>query len=1060
MLRRMDVRPAERLIFGWGSACLVLLGAAAFALLNTAETLFLKRVGVESMPLALLASAALLVLTTAWAGTIASKDPPRWLPRILALIALAPLPFAPFIEGQAPAVFACLVLVARQVLAVGMLVFWLAMGSLVPTRRAKQLFAPLAAGVTVGGIVGSFGSEPLARWAGLDGLIVLCSVVLGGAAAASTRLIHRGTRQLDRGLASPTVTTPVAQASPVAVFRTSRLFRLLAVALFCGGALSPVLYFQFTSVLDAATTGPEAEQQLLGLYSQFRGWVNVALLAGQLWLTARLYRNVGLPLSLALWPAVYVLGFAWLGLDFSLLVAFATFGAVRVAEESVADPAQRVLYSLFPDGIRARASGWLEGPIYRLGGASGNGFVLAALALGGGAWVGWGALPVAGIWLASALLLWRVYPGLLLQASAEHGLAGADVDRASLLDAATLRSLADHLVDPDPGVCRAALDLLVDGERARVVALIAGAVESAPPGNRPLLAQALRQLVESSAPESARSDAAMQSLARALRAQPPLLPELREDLLRAYARLTSDLASDDPRSEASKALLDRALGDRAAPVRLVAVAELHRRAAPPPGLRDLDRLLSDALSASDALLRRAARQELRSILLSTLPDARWHERLGVLVHHLEQRADRVETANALRAVARRHGSAAKAAASSALRYVGDRDAEVRGPLLAIAGHAGLAEEGARMVSALGARERSEAEGAREGLVALGPAAALPLLVGMEFGGPLRRDAILSVLRELEVDAAILEALRVRQLGAIYEMLLLRAAMERLSGPPAFLLQRRLDERVGEGLGAMLCLLAASHEEPRLTQLEGRLRRAEPGHQRDLVIEAIEALLGRGERLVIVPLLEPGDRATELAVTAMGHPVPDAEAAVAELRRSPDETTRRLADAIRLEGSDAIGDAVPMPLAMDIAVRLQEVPAFARLGTPQLLQLAGLLQEQKLTPGERIYGVGEEGLSLYFVLDGEVELRRGDLVLERVGAGSIFGELSTVDGLPRSADAVASTAVRLFRLEREDLVPLLDETPGLAVGLAQLLSSRVRRLEERLEQTLAATGEGG
>jgi CRP-like cAMP-binding protein len=47
---------------------------------------------------------------------------------------------------------------------------------------------------------------------------------------------------------------------------------------------------------------------------------------------------------------------------------------------------------------------------------------------------------------------------------------------------------------------------------------------------------------------------------------------------------------------------------------------------------------------------------------------------------------------------------------------------------------------------------------------------------------------------------------------------------------------------------------------------------------------------------------------------------------------------------------------------------------------------------------------------------------------------------------------------LLRLERDDLMPLLEEAPGLAIGLTQFLSSRVRRLEDRLEDAVSPSEE--
>jgi CRP-like cAMP-binding protein len=52
--------------------------------------------------------------------------------------------------------------------------------------------------------------------------------------------------------------------------------------------------------------------------------------------------------------------------------------------------------------------------------------------------------------------------------------------------------------------------------------------------------------------------------------------------------------------------------------------------------------------------------------------------------------------------------------------------------------------------------------------------------------------------------------------------------------------------------------------------------------------------------------------------------------------------------------------------------------------------------------------------------------------------------------------VLETPHRLLRLDRDDLLHLLEEAPGLAIGLAQRLSSRVRRLEDRLEDALSSS----
>jgi CRP-like cAMP-binding protein len=101
-------------------------------------------------------------------------------------------------------------------------------------------------------------------------------------------------------------------------------------------------------------------------------------------------------------------------------------------------------------------------------------------------------------------------------------------------------------------------------------------------------------------------------------------------------------------------------------------------------------------------------------------------------------------------------------------------------------------------------------------------------------------------------------------------------------------------------------------------------------------------------------------------------------------------------------------------------------------------------------GATLFAEGDEGDGLYIVLEGEVELRKGGRPVGRRAAGSFFGELSTLDGVPRGTSAYAAGPVRLLRLDREDFFALMEEVPALGIGLAQYLALLVRELEGRLQ----------
>jgi AAA family ATP:ADP antiporter len=1055
VLSRVGIEPSERALCGWAGLCLALLGAAAYALFNASEALFLKRVGVAYLPWVLLASSFALVVTTGLAGRgLATADRPRAMPGVLIGLAALLVAFWVLLSlWQVPAVFGVFVLVSRQLLALGLLVTWLALGDLLTGRRAKRLFAPLAAGITIGGIVGSFGSDPVARLVGIEGLVLVSAALLLGAALAARRLpgaapggpvgaIASGGAARDAGIRSEEV-------SPQKVWRESPLFRLLLVSVLCGGLLSPVLYFEFSYLADAATAGADGEQRLLALFAQFRGWLNIGTLAFQLWLSGQLYRRIGLPLSLALEPVSYLLGFAWLGVRPGLMVGVAALGAGRITEDGIAGPGMRVLFNLFPERLRARASGLLQGPINRVGGVVGNGAVLLALAAGATSLIAWAALPVAILWTAAALKLWRSYPKLLLQASGERSLASAGADMATLLDARTIRALAKSLRDPDPRVCRAAVDLVRAAEPASGVEVLAEALVGAPASTRPLLVDALHALVEPLPAGSLRDGSAPAALAEVLEEVRDKEVEERADLLQSYARLVGSAGAEDRAGQSSLRVLNRALGDREAAVRLVAVAELHRRGCPPPGVADLAAVLRSAITGRDVLIRRSARRELRAMLVSRQPDDEWHAGLTLLAECLGQRADRAETAEALVEVARRHGGGVAPIADRVVRWMDDRDPRVRAAVLRFAGHAGLTPQMQRLIAGLGSHFVEVSAAAREGLVAFGSAATEPLLADVEAGASARRKAVVSVLRELDPERALLEAFYTRQLERARAAAVLRVALD--GRDPSRLVLRRLEERVTDGAGTLLALLSVLQDDERIGELEWRLRHASDERARDIVVEALEALLAPAARAGLMPLIEdaPWEQGVRTG-SAFGRRTPSAAEAWDELLQDPDPVSWRLARRFApqaLEERRRMGDAPGVLDPMDVAVRLQDAPAFGRLPTRQLMGLAEVLEEMRFDAGATVFSEGDEADGIYFVYEGEVEIRHGGSITGSIGPGAFFGELSTLDGVPRNRSARACEASLLLRLEREELLALMEQDPALGIGLSQFLCSRVRALQD-------------
>ena len=107
-----------------------------------------------------------------------------------------------------------------------------------------------------------------------------------------------------------------------------------------------------------------------------------------------------------------------------------------------------------------------------------------------------------------------------------------------------------------------------------------------------------------------------------------------------------------------------------------------------------------------------------------------------------------------------------------------------------------------------------------------------------------------------------------------------------------------------------------------------------------------------------------------------------------------------------------------------------VPFFAKCGAPLIAEVARLLRPRDYPPGAVIMRQGEPGDCMYFVVDGEVEIRLpGEAVY--LGSSQFFGELALLTGEPRTATVVAARASTLLALDIVDFHELMARQPEMA-----------------------------
>jgi len=110
---------------------------------------------------------------------------------------------------------------------------------------------------------------------------------------------------------------------------------------------------------------------------------------------------------------------------------------------------------------------------------------------------------------------------------------------------------------------------------------------------------------------------------------------------------------------------------------------------------------------------------------------------------------------------------------------------------------------------------------------------------------------------------------------------------------------------------------------------------------------------------------------------------------------------------------------------------------------ELDQLLGPAARFRYPPERVIMREGHFGVVLFVVLEGQVAIRVGNAVVEKVGPGGIFGEMALVDRAPRLATAVAESDCTLLAVSRQMFLYPAKKSPRFAISLLRAVSERAR-----------------
>lgn len=156
--------------------------------------------------------------------------------------------------------------------------------------------------------------------------------------------------------------------------------------------------------------------------------------------------------------------------------------------------------------------------------------------------------------------------------------------------------------------------------------------------------------------------------------------------------------------------------------------------------------------------------------------------------------------------------------------------------------------------------------------------------------------------------------------------------------------------------------------------------------------------------------------------------------------------------------DRYENMLPSSMDQDIdkkAALLKNVPLFAGLGGEQVHALAEVAMVRRVPTESIILLAEEEGDTLFVIVNGRVKVTvmsedGREVILSILKDGDIFGEMSLLDGKPRSASVISTDETEMIMLRRPDFLSRLSRFPEMASRMLATLAERLRRTNRQVE----------
>jgi CRP/FNR family cyclic AMP-dependent transcriptional regulator len=147
------------------------------------------------------------------------------------------------------------------------------------------------------------------------------------------------------------------------------------------------------------------------------------------------------------------------------------------------------------------------------------------------------------------------------------------------------------------------------------------------------------------------------------------------------------------------------------------------------------------------------------------------------------------------------------------------------------------------------------------------------------------------------------------------------------------------------------------------------------------------------------------------------------------------------------------------MTSDELTLLAGIPLFAFMDQEEIKGIFGIMASATYAPGQVIMQEGELGEDFYILVQGTVQtiirdVDGNELMVDEIGPGGFFGELSMLTGAPRAAEVKAVDAVHTLALDRDEFYTFLMQHPHAAIDVLKVLGMRLHRTDRMLRRSVS------